>query len=80
MLFPSPSPVMLVLKAGPGTSILIPAGVFTPLSHPVTFCLSLVGLTLFSALLLLGCSGTLGDFLLCSIMEARSPHGFIKQQ
>lgn len=59
---------------------LVPAGVFTPSFHPVALCSSLVGLTLFSALLVLVHGVTLGNFLLQDVVEAESPCGFIKQQ
>lgn len=80
MLLLPPSSEMLVLKTGSVPPIPIPAGVFTPLSHPGTFCLSVVGLTLFSALPLPVCGGTLGNLLLHHVLEAGSPHGLIKQQ
>lgn len=72
---------MLVLKAGTVISAPLPDGVFTPSSYPIAFCLSLVGLTLFSTLLLLIRGVTLGNSLLQDVVEAKSPpHGFIKQQ
>ena len=71
---------MLVPKAGTVILAPVPAGVFTPSSYPVAFRSSLVGLTLFSALLLLVHGVTLGNSLLQDVVEAKSPRGFIKQQ
>jgi len=79
-LSPPPSSVMLALNAGTVIAAPAPTGVSTISSHPVPFCLSLVGLTLFSALLLLVLGVTLGKSLLQDAVEAKSPHGFTEQQ
>lgn len=77
-LFPPPSFVMLVLRAGTVTLAPVHAGISNPCAHLLAFCLSLVGLTLFSPLLVPGVM--LWNSLLQDIVEAESPFWFTEQQ